>query len=571
MQTRRATALPALNLILPHPSLPHPTLLSARTPTSHLGAGMASPRTPRSTHSTAASQIFFAAPNRKSTDSWGSSVDCDEDLHEWTQEQALLLSRTLDALPSHLLTPFAGPLPPANLLDKIARGVAHAKGDEWPHSVRATRAKLLELARASGERGRARNSITEEREGWEVEGIHGGERAQGVGERIMDVTNTPPTVTMGGEKASEKGAGRRPLYRQSSMDFLSSAKLDEDGNVSRLSNRFARAERLIPHTPKGKAGYHPYRRGARPGSPTGGNPDYFGLGHALNPSTPSSSTLNTTTYTTTSRTNTTSTNPTSWRTSSASSSSASSSGLSCGLVDPRVQRVRRAESYSYSAVGRGTLKRAPSFGAKSPAKAKSNAKTPASREKEVQSPGASSDEEEKARARGAKKARTTPARAAKSAAVVPPTPVQAPAKSKLRSAAKQLSVDTNTPTPTAASSIPKKPTAAAAVKKPTHPRANLQRNPSIFGAPLPALPLPASSSAPAPLTRPFLSTSTTTTSNSPRGSPMPLNTPSTPARTLRRVPRVPAELGRRIEFGGLLASPGGGERGMGLGSAFQLI
>ena len=64
--------------------------------------------------------------------------------------------QTLDALPSHLLTPFIGSIPPSNLLDKIARGVAEAKGTDWPHSMRATRAKIVELARM-----RARNSRDE--------------------------------------------------------------------------------------------------------------------------------------------------------------------------------------------------------------------------------------------------------------------------------------------------------------------------------------------------------------------------------------------------------------------------
>ena len=67
----------------------------------------------------------------------------------------------MDALPSHLLTPFNGPVPPSNLLDKIAKGVMHAKGPaEWPHSLRATRAKIVELAVHDGELER-RGSGTE--------------------------------------------------------------------------------------------------------------------------------------------------------------------------------------------------------------------------------------------------------------------------------------------------------------------------------------------------------------------------------------------------------------------------
>ncbi|KAF7970087.1 hypothetical protein HWV62_25076 [Athelia sp. TMB] len=523
MQTQRAPALPALNIALPHPALPH----SLPLPRSIAPiARLASPRTPRTSGAgAAAAAVFFApAPSRNSTSSWGSSLDPDDDMHtaEWTPEQALLLSRTLDALPAHLLTPFAGPLPPANLLDKIARGVAHAKGADWPHSARATRAKLVDLARSKGaaenKTARARNSIAEERE---------------EGEGMADVTNTPPGERISvAERIALKGAreeGRRPLYRQSSMDFLKSAKLekDEEGRSSRLGGRL----RLAPHTPQGKAkgAYHPYAR--------------------LNPSTPSSSTLGTNTNTNT--TNTTTTNTTaSWRASSASyasSSSASSSGLGLGApVDPRVQRVRRAESFAAPSA-RGTLKRAPSFA--SPVKREGRAEA-------VVSPGASSDEEERVRGRGAKKARVMPARAVKAAA---PAPAGSPTK---------------------------KP--AAKKSGEGKPRLNLQRNPSMFGAPLPALVLSPPPRAPAPAvpntnTLAHLASPMVTAAASPHtASPMPLDTPApapaTPNRKLRRVPRVPAEVGRRIEFGGALALPGspragGGGSGSGsagLGSAFQL-
>jgi transcription factor SPN1 len=55
----------------------------------------------------------------------------------------------LDALSTHVLTPFIGPVPPSNLLNKIARGVGQAKGpSDWPYSLRSTHAKLVELCRA---------------------------------------------------------------------------------------------------------------------------------------------------------------------------------------------------------------------------------------------------------------------------------------------------------------------------------------------------------------------------------------------------------------------------------------
>lgn len=59
-----------------------------------------------------------------------------------------MFEQTLDALTSHLLTPFNRLVPPSNLLDKIACRVAEVKGPvEWPHSQRATRAKIGELTK----------------------------------------------------------------------------------------------------------------------------------------------------------------------------------------------------------------------------------------------------------------------------------------------------------------------------------------------------------------------------------------------------------------------------------------
>jgi transcription factor SPN1 len=123
----------------------------------------------------------------------------------------------LDALPAHLLTPFHGPIPPSNLLDKIARGVSQAKGPaDWPHSVGATRAKLLELARTRAKEDallkQQRHVIKEE---VEIEdGSHYSYEGQ---ERLFgDIS-------------------RRPLYRQSSMDFIkpSVTEIKENTNIAR--------------------------------------------------------------------------------------------------------------------------------------------------------------------------------------------------------------------------------------------------------------------------------------------------------------------------------------------------
>jgi hypothetical protein len=106
----------------------------------------------------------------------------------------------------------------------------------------------------------------------------------------------------------------------------------------------------------------------------------------------------------------------------------------------------------------------------------------------------------------------------------------------------------------------------AAVNGPTRhsssgkPRANLQRNPSIFGAPLPQAQVqPVVEIRPPPTVAAAA-------------------TPATPqTKTLRRVKGRPANIARRISFGSLVApldpqngGPDNGRGGLGLGSAFQL-
>lgn len=94
-----------------------------------------------------------------------------------------------------MLTPFNG-RPPAQLLDKVARGVGMAKGDdEWPHTVRQTRAKLQELARLK-----------------EQEATLDDRRRDG---------EAPSRENRSPQNNSD--ASRRPLYRQSSMDFTRGA------------------------------------------------------------------------------------------------------------------------------------------------------------------------------------------------------------------------------------------------------------------------------------------------------------------------------------------------------------
>ncbi|KAI0043818.1 hypothetical protein FA95DRAFT_1583972 [Auriscalpium vulgare] len=283
--------------------------------------GQSIPRTPPLA-SPAQPPIYLpTSNNRLSSDSWNSSSAADEMEWEWKPDQVLLLKRTLDALPQHLLTPFNGPVPPSNLLDKIARGVASAKGAaDWPHSMRATRAKLVELARA-------RDAIVEEDAPREV---------------LHHTTNI-----------------KRPLYRQSSMDFMQSATLEPRDDPFSSSSI-----------------YHPY---ARPSSPA-----HF-YAQSLNPSTPSSTTLHSTRSHMRDEPKVNSTRSSLRHSTSTLSSTSSSMSL------PRVQ-PRRNDSlpnpaqYLASPIAPKNLKRATSFRAAAPAYA-------------------SSDEEEQQRTKHAKKAR----------------------------------------------------------------------------------------------------------------------------------------------------------------------
>lgn len=70
-------------------AMPRPHLVRTRSGASR--SSLASPRTP-SCRSPVPS-AFFCPGSRKSTDSWGSSVDGDEPEFEWQTDQVLLLSR----------------------------------------------------------------------------------------------------------------------------------------------------------------------------------------------------------------------------------------------------------------------------------------------------------------------------------------------------------------------------------------------------------------------------------------------------------------------------------------------
>ncbi|KAI0264403.1 hypothetical protein BC834DRAFT_844059 [Gloeopeniophorella convolvens] len=321
--------------------MPHPPLTRRR---SALLSRAPSPRTPSMRSPAQQPFVLPSTDNRKSSDSWNSSNydPADDPDLEWKLDHVLLLTRTLDALPAHVLTPFIGPVPPSNLLDKIARGVAQAKGpNEWPYSMRATRAKLVELCRA-----RAKEASAEQKRRNTIEEEDLDPGLQEFREVLQRTTNL-----------------KRPLCRQSSMDFMQSARLElrDTDPFTRASGRLLRSDRMFPNPV-----YHPY---ARPSSTDS---------HTLNASTPSSSTLHSSRSTQSqwkaqpSRS--------SFRRSVSSMSTTSSSSLQSL---PRAG-VRRTDSFGEP---RKSMKRAPSFSVA--------AKTS----------DASSDEEEHLRMKQSKKAR----------------------------------------------------------------------------------------------------------------------------------------------------------------------
>ncbi|KAG6896048.1 hypothetical protein C0992_010664 [Termitomyces sp. T32_za158] len=534
-----------------------------------LAVAVAVPRTPRTP--SASSHTLFSTSNRNSTSSWNSS-NPDELFFDWKPDQIRLLTRvrwfiaccslpltrlqTLDALPPQLVTPFNGPIPPSNLLDKIARGVTQAKGPvDWPHSLRATRVKLIELSRARA---------------------------------LADADTARPTSDVDMDDAPTKmPRKRRPLYKQSSMDFMTNADLRDDDRIelyvpsidefSFLTRTFFRSvtDRLIA-----TSNYHPFAR--RPAC-------FAARSSRTGTSTPSSSTLN--------KLSSFSANRFLRRTSSnVSTTSASSVSISSslGCPDPRVQRVRKENIESSPLAG---AKRA----ARTGAGVSGHQGVPGERKDAAAYP--SSDEEEKIREKGAKKMRVkelagklavdtgATLKKPRAKAKAPPTSVAptAPAKTK-----KACGSDMPRDTPSKSTQQPKEARTRAAAPM------SLKRNPSIFGAELPPVPVqepeghraatrvhphphqharahasPASSGrlalglasasayermSPVPETR---AASVLPPSPSPRMSSVPETpSPSPPTvaskkvktKTLRRVQRV--TLGRRISFGSLGAGAG---------------
>ncbi|EIN09707.1 hypothetical protein PUNSTDRAFT_143172 [Punctularia strigosozonata HHB-11173 SS5] len=606
-------------------AMPRPHLVRTRSGASR--SSLASPRTP-SCRSPVPS-AFFCPGSRKSTDSWGSSVDGDEPEFEWQTDQVLLLSRTLDALPAHILTPFNGSVPPANLLDKVARGVAQAKGPEqWPHSVRATRAKLLELAKSRAKEERQKLVLREE-------------------EEHPLRTGSPMDVLRQSTNTPDRPAGRSklPLYRQSSMDFMQSARLSGSSDrMARLTSRLQRVANAHPSS------YHPYSR-PRPRSPSPNSNEIsnsnstgstgrteLSLGPTLISSTPSSTTLNSSSVSSRLQTDA--------KKKAAQRSSTSSDGSGLGWVlDPRIQRIRRSDSFSSLSASNGSprnsgvyalnvppiLKRAASYSTISttssdgtkisvdpptPSHLRTNHNNYFTRPQTMghnridsfaSTSSTSSDEEDKARTKLAKKMRV------KSPSPTPTAPpctpgAPAPALGQGKSSTKTRRSQLPTLAPSKGFSTPQvqAPTKKIATLSPSTTqrprlRQNVQRNPSMLGPELPKIPASPSPTTETPALRAKTATPAggasvkrkkTSGALSPAspGTPPP-PTPASPSlspgqhRPLRRMKAIPLKgvphLAKRISFGSLAAPREEApapvvhhlprtDDGNGLGSAFQL-
>ncbi|KAG7089459.1 hypothetical protein E1B28_011144 [Marasmius oreades] len=609
----RREAVSSLAIVLPHPELPrrHSSRSSLLSQNS-----VSTPRTPRSSGcATSRCQSWLMTSNtgnRKSTDSWNSSnldfgEDCDA---EWKPDQMLLLSRTLDALPAHL-TPFNGPIPPPNLLDKIARGVFNAKGpNEWPHSLRATRVKLIEIAR---QRAKDEHSTRSSRP-------------------IVDENDeircyTPESdVNLNYSRKSSIGI-RRPLYRQSSMDFMNTddRKSTDADSINRLSTRLQRTENSLSTN-----NFHPYTRSraraltqslaqARQGqmhrrrSPS--PPPRENVPSLISPSTPSSSTLNTL-----SSLSTSAARPRFVRRSASTLTNSDISVLSSrsslgeepapnllpsavtSSIDLRMQRLKRSESFyvpshTSSAFGspireettpsgtppppKQSFKRAPSYGmlaqeARDREKEKriSGVIHLEGRDRMNASPCPSSDEEEKVRDKQAKKPRVPGSKNINRA-----VPQQDSLETDIKKTNKGVSKLLNC---TDKGSKKKKPSSSSSMipesstNGGTRPRMNLQRNPSIFGEELPHLHIPSTSTSRAlvePVQHAARSPSTPTPcADTPEVVP---TDPQRKVKTLRRVKRLAPS--RKISFGSLVPPAGedvieedNEDNGKMLGSAFQL-
>ncbi|KAG8936341.1 hypothetical protein FRC02_002934 [Tulasnella sp. 418] len=159
--------------------------------------------------------------SRASSESWNSTDDGSTESAEWDDADIQVLAKTLDNLPSHVFTPFIGQIPPANLLDRLARGIQH-KNSDWPHTHRATRQMLAQLAR------------------------------QRASSAPLDMVQEDPQQPEEESGARAEESRKRPLYRKNSMDFIPPSTSKENVQINRLSNRLQRADRFFS--------FHPYSK-----------------------------------------------------------------------------------------------------------------------------------------------------------------------------------------------------------------------------------------------------------------------------------------------------------------------
>ncbi|TFK45859.1 hypothetical protein OE88DRAFT_1812332 [Heliocybe sulcata] len=430
MQQRRPAAANSLGLAMPRPAL------STRRPPG-LRSGLASPRTPLSGAAPPSSFFFNASTsNRRSRDSgssWNSSNgdDADSIEVEWTADHIRRLQRTLDALPSHVLTPFAGPVPPPNLLDKMAKGLAEYA--DWPHSLRATRAKIIEIAKTGG----MESSVDEE----------ANDRDSARSGVLSPTTNIEP---------------KRALYRQSSMDFIQMDKQDVRSNesITRLSSRLQKTDRMIDNP-----AYHPYSRLSTTSSQSSVSENAPGL-------LPSALSQR-------------GSRPEPLR------RSYSAAYQPSDLNEPpapnnRVSSLRRTEScVSHTSITSRTFKRAPSFSGSSDSSRMSVVESV----KDHNAP--SSDEEEKARAKQAKKPKTKAESPAPVRIAVALSNYFSRASDTMKGDSDNSSNTVSSSstkvsfagTPSASPTSAKFPGSTATKR----PRQNVQRNPSILGGLLPGV------------------------------------------------------------------------------------
>jgi len=161
----------------------------------------------------------------------------------------------LDALPAHLTSRYSL-IRPSILRDEIAHGISKANGLNWPHSIRATRLELFKLARA-----RAKEKALAKQRGLIIE------------EEVKINDGSNYSYFHDGEE-KPVGGPRRPLCRQSSMDFTKPtlADMKDNASITRLvlssprscspfhtfnspSNPLQRTDRVFPDP-----SYHPYSR-----------------------------------------------------------------------------------------------------------------------------------------------------------------------------------------------------------------------------------------------------------------------------------------------------------------------